>query len=527
MRPRGGRAATVTFRRMSGIIPVMAGKPFIPSWSELRPLAAELWLVATIVVGLLAPFRGGRSNLLSGLIALGGLAAALCAVLLGADAPGSALLRGMLTVDRFAVAWKVIVLVFAAGVVLMWFVTTSATMRPGDGPEFFTLLIGATLGMCLMGSTSNLLMVFMTMELASLPSYVLAGFRKTDRLGSEAALKYVLFGAATSATMLFGMSLLYGLFGSLQLEEIARNAGKAAGSVPFIVGLGAVVAGVGFKISAVPLHFWCPDVFEGASIEVSAFLSVASKGAGLVLFSRILAAFAGAGEAGSTPAAALALVAGILGAVTATVGNTGAFVQNNIKRLLAYSSIAHAGYMLCIMAVMSAGGRTQTAAQALLVYLAVYLVMNLGAFLVAGLVYRHAGSENIEDYAGLGWRSPILAACMAAFMFSLIGLPPLAGFAAKMNVLYVLGQTGGWAWALAAVVVINTVFSAYYYARVLRAMYLIKADDRPALRVGVLGTGLSVACAGALVLMLAAFGPLLKATARHGQLGGAPVGVVR
>src|SRR4030095_2570937 len=173
--------------------------------------------------------------------------------------------------------------------------TAESKMHEGAGPEFFTLLIGATLGMSLMASTSNLLMLFIAVELASLPSYVLAGFRKTDRIGSEASLKYVLFGAATSSIMVYGLSMLYGIYGTLQVEELSRhlaslNPGTAG--VPLIVGLAGILVGVGFKISAVPLHFWCPDVFEGAGVDVSVFLSVASKGAGLTLLLRILMSLA-------------------------------------------------------------------------------------------------------------------------------------------------------------------------------------------------------------------------------------------
>src|SRR5688572_24480752 len=258
----------------------------------------------------------------------------------------------MLVTDSVAFFWKVLLLLFVMGVVMMWFATTADTLAEGDGPEFFVLLIGATLGMSLMGSASNLLMLFMAVEMASLPSYVLAGFRKTDRVGAEASLKYVLFGAATSAIMVYGLSMLYGLYGTLQLygttgpggehvaglaEMMSRTPGGTALLVIAIFGL---ICGIGFKISAVPFHFWCPDVFEGASIDVSAFLSVASKGAALVLILRVFMAMSEANQFAPVPRLnTIATVVGIIGAVTATVGNTAAFVQNNVKRLLAYSSI--------------------------------------------------------------------------------------------------------------------------------------------------------------------------------------------
>jgi NADH-quinone oxidoreductase subunit N len=444
--------------------------------------------------------------------------------------------RGLLVTDSFAVMWKAMLLLFVAGIIVMWFATTSSTMHEGDGPEFFTLLLGATLGMSLMAATSNLLMIFMAVELASLPSYVLAGFRKTDRIGAEASLKYVLFGAATSAVMVYGLSLLYGLYGTLQIEDIAVAMTKSSGGGPSTaLGTGALLAvaifglivGVGFKISAVPFHFWCPDVFEGASVEVSAFLSVASKGAALALLLRVLMVIAGALNYQNAPAVsltAIAIVIGILGSITATVGNLAAFVQTNIKRLLAYSSIAHAGYMLCALSLVIQHDRApdatlvaQSAPQAILLYLLVYLFMNLGAFTVAGLVYRSTGGETLDEYAGLGSRSPVLALCMAACMFSLVGLPPFAGFVAKLYVMYVLGANGGWWWALVAVIGINTIFSLYYYARVVKVMYL-STSDRPRVPANPIGAALALVCVAMLFAILVGFEPVKNLTRRYGQL---------
>ena len=221
---------------------------------------------------------------------------------------------------------------------------------------------------------------------------------------------------------------------------------------------------------------------------------------------------------------ALACVIGVMGAITATVGNIGALAQTNIKRLLAYSSIAHAGYMLCAVsllvrhkAVIVAADGTTAAAQAILMYLAVYLFMNLGAFTVAALVYRQTGSENIEDYGGLSRRSPVAALCMALFMFSLVGLPPLAGFVAKFNLMWVLGDNGGWWWWLVAVIGLNTIFSLYYYVRVVKIMYL-NPSDAPNLSVNPLGLGLAVACAAVLLLLFVGMGPLSKLTTNYGRL---------
>jgi len=543
----------------------MIDKPFIPGWNGpgigLRPFSAEMWLIATIVAVLLTPFFTRRSNVACALVSLAGLACAFVSTLIvgvRGDVVGSHF-RGLLVADHFAVMWKAMLLLFVMGIILMWFSVVAWRMHEGDGPEFFTLLLGATLGMCLMAETTNLLMLFMAVEMASLPSYVLAGFRKTHRVGAEASLKYVLFGAATSAVMVYGLSLLYGLYGTLQIEDLAVAMMRGQGSGALLaVALAGIIVGVGFKISAVPLHFWCPDVFEGASIDVSAFLSVASKGAALALLLRVLMVIADAVGYHDVPGVSLTsivIVIGVIGSVTATVGNTAAFVQNNIKRLLAYSSIAHAGYMLCALSLIlkndvtpgipsSVSETASPAAGAILLYLAVYLFMNLGAFTVAGLIWRETGSENINDYAGLSRRAPVLAACMTAFLFSLVGLPPFAGFVAKLNVMYILGANGGWWWALVGVIGLNTVFSLYYYMRVAKLMYLTPPRQRgfeaaapgahveptasdaeesfSPLSVNPLGLAMSVVCALMLVIMLIGFGPLDKLTRNFGQvyLGG-------
>jgi NADH-quinone oxidoreductase subunit N len=221
---------------------------------------------------------------------------------------------------------------------------------------------------------------------------------------------------------------------------------------------------------------------------------------------------------------AIAAIIGIIGSVTATVGNLAAYVQTNIKRLLAYSSIAHAGYMMCALSLIIQHDRApdalpvfETAPRAILLYLAVYLFMNLGAFTVAGLIYRATGSETLDEYEQLGTRSPVLAACMAAFMFSLVGLPPFAGFVAKLYVMYVLGSNGGWWWALVVVIGVNTIFSLYYYLRVVKVMYLSSSDRAP-LHVNPLGLSLSVACALVLVAMLILFQPVQDLTKVYGQM---------
>ena len=534
------------------------GAPFIPHWNEilphggdgfLKPFVADLWLIVTIVAVLITPFFTRKSNIACALVALAGLTGALLCLLVvgaGSDVTGTHF-RGLLVIDGFAVFWKVLLLVFVMGIILMWLSVSAWGMHEGDGPEFFTLLLGATLGMSLMGSTSNLLMIFLSVELASLPSYVMAGFRKTHRVGAEASLKYVLFGAATSSIMVYGLSILYGLYGTLDIHSTivangtafptiipglaAKMAASTGGGALLAVAIFGLIVGIGFKVSAVPFHFWCPDVFEGASIEVSAFLSVASKGAALVLLLRVLMLIADAFGYQNAPHVSLSSIAaviGIIGAVTATVGNTAAFVQTNIKRLLAYSSIAHAGYMLCALSLLVAHNHAITVdnlnvpAQAILLYLAVYMFMNLGAFTVAGLVARQTGSELVSEYSGLGRRSPILAACMFCFMISLIGLPPFAGFVAKLNLLLVLMSNGGWWWGLVIVIGVNTILSAFYYFRVIKAMYL--GDNEEAAFVpNPLGSAIALCSAMMLVLMLLGYGPFTDLTKKFSHVYGVDV----
>ncbi len=505
--------------------PALISRPFIPPWPDLHPFVAEIWLIVAIIAVLLTPFFTRRSNIATAGVAIVGLRCALLSLVAARALASDAGPRfgGMLVSDSVAVAFKAMLLVFVIGIILLWLSVSAGEMHEGDGPEFFTLLLGATLGMMLMASTSNLLMIFMAVEFASLPSYVLAGFRKTHRVGSEASLKYVLFGAATSSIMIYGLSMLYGLYGTLQIETLAARMTAAGAGAPVVLAVSGILIGVGFKIAAVPFHFWCPDVFEGAAIDVSAFLSVASKGAGLVLLLRVLMSFANGMAYHGQALVSIAAIVGMLGVVTATVGNTGAFVQTNIKRLLAYSSIAHAGYMLCALSLIVRPSATpnadlaHAAGQTILLYLAVYLFMNLGAFAVAGLMHRATGSEELADYAGLATRAPILAVTMACFMFSFVGLPPFAGFAAKLQLMIVLANGGGWWWWLVGAIGINTVLSLYYYARVVKVMFLTPGD-KPAVFVNPLGLAMSVGCAAMLLIMLLAFNPLLSLAGRYAGL---------
>ncbi|MEZ0268470.1 MAG: NADH-quinone oxidoreductase subunit N, partial [Phycisphaerae bacterium] len=531
-------------------MPLALSKPFIPGWYDLGPFVAECWLIGTLIAVLLVPFVRRRANLACAAVAVLGMGGALVSMLIVGvpvtDA-GKPPLGGILIMDPFALMWKALLLMTAIAVVLLWLATSAAQVKEGDGPEFFVLVVGATLGMALMASTTNLLMLFMAVELASLPSYVLAGFRKTHRPGAEAALKYVLFGAACSAIMVFGLTYLYGMFGTLDLGTIAQRVTAGEGSAALLtVAVTGIIVGVGAKVSAAPLHFWCPDVFEGAGVEVAAFLSVASKGAALALLLRVALTLADAVGFVATPGTtALAIGLGSMGVLTMTWGNTAALAQTNVKRLLAYSSIAHAGYMLCALSLLigrpgaapvDALTGTSAAAQALLFYLAVYVFMNVGAFAAAGVVARATGSEDLSALAGLGRRSPVLAASMLLCLLSLIGLPPLAGFMAKVNLWVALAASGGWWWWLVAAIAVNTVVSLAYYARVIKVMYLEGAVGGAGGQAGAggqgsaagtaafsghpIGTALAVGSAGVLVLMFVLTGPLGRLMTDYAKLRG-------
>jgi NADH-quinone oxidoreductase subunit N len=399
---------------------------------------------------------------------------------------------GLLVTDTFSVSLRVLLLLFA--VLFVGFTRASGVPDDEDATEFYVLVSGALLGMCLMVSANHALMILLGIEMASVPSYVLAGFLRHRRPSSEAALKYAVFGAATAGVMLYGISLLVGTLGSAHLPTMPQRlaafleAGASDRYVVLVLGGLMLMVGLAFKLSAVPFHFWAPDVFEGATAEVGTLLSVASKAAALGLLARLAVTFSTIDETllsvdlvpmtikSLEPARVFlfGLVA-TMAAVTCTFGNLAAYGQTNIKRLLAYSTIAHAGYMMMPIAaaVAMAGRNTQGMRQAiasLVVYLAVYLFMNFGAFAVVAFLRNALKSEEIDDYAGLVRRSPGLTVAMAVILFSLVGLPPLAGFAAKFTVFAELFD----ARLLALLVIggLNTVLSLFYYLRVVRVMVL-------------------------------------------------------
>jgi NADH-quinone oxidoreductase subunit N len=404
-------------------------------------------------------------------LAVGALAAASVAALRLYSAESALLFTDMIAIDPFAIYFKLLFYVTTALVLLV--VHLSPDTRESELGELSALMLSVALGLSLMASSVNLLMMVIALELVSVPSYVLAGFLKKNRRSCEAALKYVIYGAASTGVMIYGMSLLFGLTGSTSIFGIADGLALNEGyRLTTFVAVGFVLAGLGYKISSVPFHFWTPDVYEGAPIPITAFLSVGPKAAGFAMMVRFFYSGLATGDGGQwAPIAGLdwpALLAA-LSAATMTFGNLAAIPQNNLKRLLAYSTIAHAGYMLMGFVVLSSRG-----VLAVLFYLGVYLVMNLGAFFVVIVVAKQARGEDISHYRGLVWRSPFLAVAMAVFLFSLIGLPPSAGFIGKLYLFAaVIREKYYW---LAVVGVLNAVVGLYYYARILKAMFLERVE---------------------------------------------------
>jgi NADH-quinone oxidoreductase subunit N len=405
------------------------------------------------------------------------------------------LFTGMLVYDSLMMFMRWLLLSFSA--LVIWLSLLTGIPDKEDSADFYCLLLGATLGMLLMTSANHLLMVYIAVEMASVPSYALAGFLKGKRQSSEAALKYVVYGGGASGVMLYGISLLAGKFGTAYLPDIAQSfailfgQGANAGADPIIlIGSLFILIGIAFKLAAFPFHFWCPDVFEGAAAEIGAFLSVASKGAALALLARFTLELFGRGIDTPTPMGTSTRIAqyygpmiGVFAALTATFGNLAAYFQTNLKRLLAFSTIAHAGYMMMALAAFSG-----EAIAAVLFYLVAYLFMNLGAFAIVAFLRNLTGSEDISSFQGLVRRSPVMVITLAFFLVSLVGIPPLIGFAAKFQVFAILFNGFNFyrttaptlsitLFALLVIGGINTVISLVYYINVLKVMVLDKPAD--------------------------------------------------
>lgn len=402
-----------------------------------------------------------RQNI--GWITAGGLAVIIGAALIFSR-PGAepvSVWGGMLRQDWFGFTLTILLL-FAAMITALFSVNLPVV---GDRGEYYVLMLASTLGMCLMVSASDIIMLYLAIETTSIPLYVLAGFLTRDEKSTESGFKYLLFGAMTSAVMLYGFSLLYGFAGATGLYEIAARVQE--GGLPLVAlfsTLLLLLVGFGFKISAVPLHFWAPDVYEGAPTPIAGFLSTASKAAGFAVLVRVLVAvFPELTPQWST-------FISVLATLTMTLGNLLALAQRNIKRLLAYSSIAHAGYILIGLVAVNQLGLTSV-----IFYLIAYVLTNLAAFGVVLAYGRIVGSDEIAAYAGLSRRNPTLTLLLLIALLSLAGMPPFAGFVVKFSV-FAAAVQAGMIW-LAVVGVLNSIIGLYYYLTVLKVVYLFRSED--------------------------------------------------
>lgn len=403
-------------------------------------------------------------------IALGGLLLALFSAFVQWNDNGSTFSVGngppMVIVDNFAVALNVILLITGILTVLIAYNYLQRIGR--DAPEFYILLLLSVSGMMLMGMANDLILIFLALELLSIPLYILAGYAWPRPESEESAMKYFLLGAFSSAIFVFGIALVYGATGTTSLPGVLADVGQ--GNSLLLAGAAMILVGFGFKIASVPFHMWTPDVYEGAPIVVTAFMSVGAKVAGFAALIRILL--------GALPALGDSWVVAIaiMAALTLIVGNFAAIAQTNVKRMLGYSSIAHAGYILMAVAASYSVPDGMSAA---LFYMFAYVFTNMGAFAVATAVETHEGQgDRLEDYKGLAKRYPWMAIAMALFMLSLIGIPPTAGFAAKFYVFSVSIEAGLF-W-LTIIGVLTAVVSAYYYLRVVFYMYMYDGEGEMA-----------------------------------------------
>ena len=441
--------------------------------ADLIAIAPEIWLVAGIVAAIVADLVfGQKGRTLVTLLGLAGVGLALHALLGEGAAPAGRVL-GVLSLDGYATFFRTLIIAGTGVVILHTLVFRGVEEESRN--EFVPMLLGTALGGCLLASTDNLIMLLLSMEMLSLNSYLLAGWQRRERRSSEAALKYLVFGALASALMTFGFSLLYGLSGSVSMPEVglavsrAWDSASAPSQFAVIFATVLVTVGLGFKVAAFPFHFWAPDVYEGAPTPVTTFLAVSSKSAGFAVLVRFVHGVFLGPALNPGWLEKFGWMIAVLAAVTMTYGNITAVLQRNVKRLLAYSSIAHAGYLLMGVAVMTNGG-VDEGMDATLFYLATYYVATLGAFGCVMALSNRFGAEDLEDMAGLAWSAPWTASFLVVFLVSLTGLPPTIGFIGKW-MLFRASLDSGLYW-LAVVAALNSVVALFYYFKVVRALFL-------------------------------------------------------
>src|SRR6266542_2269675 len=480
------------------------------NWADLQLIVPELILTVSACVALVMevvlPYR--KSKLIA-YFSLVGVALAAVSVWvqfwISRDVLPLDGFFGMIRIDGFAIVFQSIFLIGAALAIAIS--TRYLDIEGEQHGEYYALVLFATIGMMFLGCGFDLITLYISLELMALTFYVLVAFTKREKRSNEAAMKYFLLGAFSSGILLYGMSLLFGVAGSTNLGEIGRSVGQIMGTLQsqgdqsaviglrpiLLLGMISLAAGLFFKVAAVPFHMWAPDVYEGAPTSVTAFLSTGSKAASFALYARIFL------EALPSMRNDWAPLLGLVAAITIMVGNWAAVTQENSKRLLAYSSISNAGYLLLALVANNTYGNI-----GLVIYLLVYTLMNMGAFAVI-ISLRRLGiiGDNVDDLTGLGQKAPGMAAMMAIFMLSLGGLPVTGGFIGKYFLFGGLIQRGAtegksWYYWLALWAILNTVVSFYYYVRFIKVMYLGDrvADDKPLTLSPALQTALIVALVG-------------------------------
>ena len=469
------------------------------SWADLiviAPVAAAIGVAALVIIAdLLRP--GATRPALA--VAFLGLAGVTALTWWTGTTPGTA----------FGGSYKVDDLATFIDLLFVFIVAVSLLVAPDylgprglPVPEFAAILAFALSGAMLVAGAADLLVLFLGLELMVIPGYLLAGYHRRDALSTEGAVKYFLLGSFSSAIFLFGLAFIWGLTGTTRIAGVADAlaevvAGRTALSAGLAIGLALLTTGVAFKIAAVPFHYWTPDAYQGSPTPVTGYLSVGPKVGAFALILRLFA------EALGPLASEWLIVFYVLAALTMTLGNLVALTQDNVKRMLAYSSIAHTGYMLVGLAAYAAG--QQEGLEGLLFYGAAYAVMNLGAFAVITALQRRPGvTSRLETFSGLGRREPLLGILMVLFLLSLTGIPPTAGFFAKAYVILAAVQEGGWLSLLAVIAVLNAAAAAFYYLRVVVYMYMREPAGEPA-PVGhgaLLRLGLAVTATGTVLLGL-------------------------
>jgi NADH-quinone oxidoreductase subunit N len=474
--------------------------------ASLAHFIPELILSGTIVVLILLDLITDNRRA-AGVVAM--VAAVATFLLVAAGGAGDSwLFNGMVVFDSFAFFFRL--LITLATIVAVWMSIGSEEVKLCEQGEYYAVLMAAALGMFLMAEANNLLMAYLSLELVSLTSYILTGFLKHNRRSQEAALKYLIYGGVASGTMIYGMSWIFGIAGSLDFGTIngALSHSGTGSSLAVFIALVLILAGMGYKVASVPFHMWAPDVYTGAPIPITTFLAVGSKAAGFALLTRFFyPAISQLAADGSWKALAgvdwpqLLLV---MCMITMTLGNLAALQQTNMKRLLAYSSIAQAGYALMGFVVLSNDG-----IRAMMFYLIAYYLMDAGAFLVVMIVANATGNEDIDAYRGLAWRGGMVpAVALAIFLFSLTGIPLTVGFIGKFYLFAAVIR--GQFYILAVVGIINSVISLYYYLRPIRTMFLDQPTGEEAAVTGeAWNYGLMGVLAVATIVLGLYWGPLI------------------